>query len=121
MEEFVAFVAEMLLEFLVYSGFDGYTLHRRDRRGRTRPNWFFYFLVGGALGGLSLLVFPRPWVVAPSLRLTYLFASPTVGGALSLLAARLFGRRDPQPWSRFGRAFGCLFAYGLVRFVFAKP
>jgi hypothetical protein len=100
-------------------------LHSLAEPFRRTPNpWLAavgYALLGAALGGMSLLVFPDYLVATKSLRVANAALSPIAAG-LCMAAIGAWRARRGQAVLRIDRfSYGYLFAlaFGLVRFWFA--
>lgn len=125
MELFVELLLEFLIqilgEVLLELG-----LHALAEPFRRPPNpWVAavgYALFGAALGGISLLLFPRYMVAGPALRWVNLLVTPVVAGVcMSLLGA--WRSRRGQAIVRIDRfSYGYLFAifFAAVRFAWAS-
>ncbi|MES2950346.1 MAG: hypothetical protein V4858_17525 [Pseudomonadota bacterium] len=115
-------VLQLLGEILMEFG-----LHSVAEPFRRKPSpWLAaigYALLGAAIGGLSLLVFPDYLVASKGLRITNVALSPIVAG-LSMAALGAWRARRGQAVLRIDKfSYGYLFALGfaLVRFWFASP
>jgi len=114
------FLLQVLGEALMEVG-----LHSLAEPFRRTPNpWLAavgYALLGAALGGMSLLVFPDYLVATKSLRVANAALSPIAAG-LCMAAIGAWRARRGQAVLRIDRfSYGYLFAlaFGLVRFWFA--
>lgn len=80
-----------------------------------------YALAGGALGGLSLLVWPHHGVTSLGARVAHLVFTPVAIGALMAALGGWRASRGQALWRIDHFAFGYLFAlaWALVRFLWA--
>src|SRR5262245_29021211 len=126
MEEVLIFVlqlmVEVLVEVLVYLPFD-LPLQRSEVTGE-RKGWgwgLVYLLLGGAVGGLSLLVAPRLLLHSAGARVANLLLAPLAAGGLSwgLAEFRRAGGAAVCPRTHFWTAFGFVFAFAGVRLAYA--
>jgi hypothetical protein len=126
-EEIVALVFQILIEvglqMLGGAGFD-YAASRRRREsgpGGCGCSWPVFFLaLGGACGGLSLLVAPNLILPGLALRIANLVVAPLLAGGLSyLIAANLWGEKSGEASEHFWRGFCFALAFGIVRFAYA--
>ncbi|HRJ09411.1 MAG TPA: hypothetical protein PK490_15210 [Prosthecobacter sp.] len=89
----------------------------RRREGGPPPAWLAgvgYFVLGGLLGGASLLVFPAHWVTDPGLRLVNLLVTPVIAGLL-MSALGAWRRSRGQELLRLDKfTHGWLFALALA-------
>lgn len=125
MEEFlvllVQFVVEVLLDVLIWLPFE-WPLNRNARTGgREGCGWLgLYLILGGAAGGVSLLI--RPMLVLPSapLRIANLLVSPVAAGAVSWTLARWRRSRGAavDPNTHLGTAIVFVLAFGGVRLAY---
>jgi VIT1/CCC1 family predicted Fe2+/Mn2+ transporter len=90
-----------------------------------RPNpvtaAFGYAMLGGIVGGLSLLLMPNHWLQNPGAQIANLIVSPIVAGIAMAIVGRWRESRG-QELIRLDRfSYGYLFAFvsTLVRYVFA--
>ena len=81
-----------------------------------------YLLLGGAVGGLSLLFFPHPLVHRSRVPGLSVFVSPILAGlGMSLVGSTLRQRnKKPMQIESFGYGFAFAFGMALVRFFFVK-
>jgi hypothetical protein len=77
-----------------------------------------YALLGAALGGLSLLAFPKAFIRNDTLRIAYLVLNPfLVGLLMQLLGGWLErGNRGRTKLETFAAGFAFAAAFGLVRY-----
>ena len=94
------------------------------QRKQIRNPWLAsigYFLVGAAVGGISLLFFKSTLIQNPSLRIVNLIVTPVLAGLVMLSIGWLRQKRGQYlvRLDRFG--YGFIFAFGmaLVRFMYA--
>jgi hypothetical protein len=119
-------VIELIVQLVIYLPFDWGLSTVWSRAETTDGNingcgYFFLFMImGGVLGGLSLLIEPRLLLPYAWMRITNLFVTPILAGALSWLFAKW--RRQKQSGivasEHFGSAFLFGLAFSLVRFTF---
>ena len=87
---------------------------------RPMPGLVGYILLGGALGGVSLVFFPHKFAVPVWLQIANIVLSPIVAGFAMVGMGRWRARRGQQAillhtfW--FGFAFALIFALVRVRF-----
>jgi hypothetical protein len=77
----IQFVIEVLIDFLIYLPFGwpaGRAAPEDDRSGCGLLG--LYLVLGGVVGGVSLLVAPRLLLHAPELRVANLFVAPVAAG-----------------------------------------
>lgn len=124
----LAWVAELLLqvvlEALAGAGLRSLKAPFRPAR-ELSPGWAAagYTIYGAAIGGLSLLVFPAPWLESTWARIANLLVTPLAAGALMALMGA-WRRRRGEDLIRLDRfSYGALFALAmaLVRYFFAAP
>jgi len=116
----IQFVIEFVLNVLVDIPFEWPSRYRKTpERDRIAGICTFWLILGAALAGLSLLVFPRSLIAVPALRVANLLLAPFVSGLLSLLIARRRAETNPNivPRNHFWQAFW--FTLGLVAIRFA--
>jgi hypothetical protein len=80
-----------------------------------------YSIIGAALGGLSLLVFPKHFAASMPLRLATLALAP-IASALAVAPALPLLRRPAEPediWRRFWNAYAFSLTFALIRFAYA--
>jgi hypothetical protein len=98
-------------------------LSRDEKTGE--PNglgWLFvYLVVGGVVGGLSLLVAPHLLIHAAPLRLANFVVAPVAAGGLSWWLAEGRRSRGATTWPRMHlwAAFWFVLAFGGVRLAYA--
>ena len=121
----VQFFAELLLQ-VAFEAFVELGLHAvREPFRLPKPNpWVAslgYFLLGTAVGFLSVWLFPTPFLVSRFGRIANVIATPLVaGGVMATFGA--WRRRRGEELLRIDRfAYGFLFAFAmaLVRFLYA--
>jgi hypothetical protein len=131
-EEFLALLfqifIELFVQLFVYLPFDwGLSAIWSEAKNETSGYemngcelLFLFIILGGLLGGLSLLVEPRLILRYAWMRITNLLATPVLAGALSWLIAeqRRRRRQDIVPGQHFWSAFWFGFAFSAVRFTF---
>ncbi|MBA4062203.1 MAG: hypothetical protein C0501_00585 [Isosphaera sp.] len=118
----VQFVAEVLLQAVVYLPFDLPLSRDEKTGGRTGCGWpFVYLVVGGVVGGLSLLVAPRLLIHSAPLRLANLVVAPVVAGGVSwgVAAWRRSRGATTCPRTHFWAGFWFVLAFGGVRLAYA--
>ena len=116
------FVLQLLAELFGEIGFQSFA--DVFKRRRIQNPWVAsvsYFLLGSAVGGVSLLIFKSTMIHSPVIRMVNLFLTPILIGCVMLLIGRLRQKkgRELVRLDRFG--YGFLFAFGmaLVRFLYA--
>ena len=118
----VQFVVEVLVETLVYLPFD-LPLSRDEKSGERKGcGWhFLYLMMGGVVGGLSLLVAPRLLIHSAPLRVANLLVAPVVAGGLSwALAVRRRSRgAEVCPRTHFWTGFWFVLAFSSVRLAYS--
>jgi hypothetical protein len=117
---------ELLLELVIYVVFEllaAGALHPiAARRERAPPHplvrGLAYAVLGGALGGVSVLVWPSGLLHDEFLRVASVIVSPlAAGGAMALLGRYLKKRDRPVvALESFGYGFAFAAAFGVVRF-----
>ena len=118
----VQFIIEVLLEFVVYLPFDLPLDRNRKTGARTGPGRIgIYILIGGVLGGLSVLIAPKFFIHSSAMRVVNLLVAPLVSGGLSYGLATWRRSRGAQtaPWTHLWTAFWFVLAFAAVRLVFA--
>jgi len=118
----VQFLAELLLEVVIYLPFD-LPLSRDEKTGeRTGWGWHFvYLVVGGLVGGLSLFFAPRHLISSAALRLTNFVVAPIAAAGVSwgLTAWRRSRGAATCPQTHLWTAFWFVLAFGGVRLAYA--
>lgn len=123
MEEVLAFIVQVVLEvglqLLGSIGLD-FASSTRDERDETGCGPLFGFAVlGGIIGGLSLIFAPHAVLPHAWMRIANLIVAPVLAGTLSALVAKhLWTHRGWVPSHHFWRAFCFALGFGLVRFVY---
>ena len=80
-----------------------------------------YSIIGAALGGLSLLVFPKHFAAGMPLRIATLALAP-IASALVVAPMLPLLRRPGEPgdiWPRFWNAYVFSLTFALIRFAYA--
>ena len=79
-------------------------------------------LLGGIIGGLSLLLFPRAMIHSAPLRIANFFIAPVASGGLSWWLASWRRNRGEtiSPGSHFWTAFWFVIAFAGIRLVYAS-
>jgi hypothetical protein len=118
----VQFVAEVLIELLIYLPFD-LPLSRDAKTGeRQGCGWLvLYLMLGGMVGGLSLLIAPRLLLHSPPLRVANLIVAPVATGGLSWSLAtwrRSRGVAAACPTTHLWTGFLFVLAFGGVRLAY---
>jgi hypothetical protein len=123
----LAWLAELLLqvvlEALAGAGLRSLKAPFRPAR-EVSPVWAAvgYTVYGAGIGGLSLLVFPAPWLESTWARIANLAVTPLAAGAVMALMGA-WRRRRGDALLRLDRfSYGVLFAFSLalVRYFFAE-
>jgi hypothetical protein len=121
LELFGEFLIQTVLEGLVEAGF-----HSLAAPFQKEPNpWlaaFGYALLGGLLGGLSLLVFPTHMVSTHGLRVLNLIIVPVLVGGMMVLMGLWRAKRGQQinRLDRFGYGYVFALSLGMMRFIWAQ-
>jgi hypothetical protein len=121
----VQVVAEVLIQLLAQLGVElGLRSIREPFRTRlVNPllAGLGYLMLGAALGGLSLLIFPSSFVTGQTARIATLLVTPLLAGGLMVALGAWRRRRDQQliRLDRFGYAFAFALGMSLVRFLWA--
>jgi len=127
MEELLLLLFQAVLELFINIPWDclwyGET---RSNSGDSRAFWIgaWSFLIGAALGGASLLLFPDVISKQSWLRIFLLFFSPVFAGSTGYLVARSRSISRPYvvPLHHFWWSFLFTFGYVMIRFAYAdKP
>jgi hypothetical protein len=121
LELFGEFLIQAILEGLVEAGF-----HSLAAPFQKEPSpWlaaFGYALLGGLLGGLSLLVFPTHMVSSHGLRVLNLIIVPLLVGGMMVLMGQWRAKRGQQikRLDRFGYGYVFALSLGMMRFIWAQ-
>jgi hypothetical protein len=120
---FVQFLAEGLLNTLVYLPFE-LPMSRNEKTGeRTGCGWHVVYLVlGGVVGAISVLVVPHLLLRSPSMRIANLLIAPLLGGGFSwsLTTIRRSWGSAVSPLTHFWTAFWFVLALNAVRLAYAE-
>jgi hypothetical protein len=132
-EEIVALLLQLFLEIGLQLfgglGFDAATETTRRKRGKHGETvdedgcgWLLLFaLVGGACGGISLLLAPNLLLPNVGLRVANLVLAPLIAGGVSYVFATFFyAPRGQSASHHFWRGFCFALLFGIVRFAFGK-
>ncbi len=126
MEELLIIVIQFLVEFVVdvvaNLPFDWPSRNRTaPDRNSVAGECVLWLLLGAALAGASLLIFPRTMITLPALRIANVVLAPLASGLLSLFLAQRRARNNPNliPRNQFWRAFWFTVGVVLVRFAYA--
>lgn len=119
------FFFEVVLQTLMELPWDICVSSRESRRNQS-PNkfqWLFLsLLMGGAVGSISLWIWPNTAMRSSGLRLAYLLLAPPCSAWISFLVARCLAHRS-RPWIQPGLHAQCAFCFTLVltvvRFTYA--
>ena len=121
MEEFLIFLVQIIVEGLaqsfIYMPFDSvrYGDRASDQQGGC-AKVFAYLIIGGALGGLSVLISPHLLLPTSALRLANFVTAPILAGTISWWAAKGRCNRRSHFWT--GLSFGL--AFSGVRLAYAN-
>jgi hypothetical protein len=120
MELIFEFIAQLVFELIAELLTD--RTFRHSAAGRSWGRFLLYFVIGGVLGGLSLLILPQHLIAQPGLRVLALISHPILlGGIMAYLGKRRARRADDAyGLEAFWPAWGFAFCFGLVRMVFAS-
>jgi hypothetical protein len=120
-------IAELFLQlFADWLTDRGYTRIRRNRPSpagsATASEVAVYAVLGGVLGGLSLLIFKNHLISSEFARLWALFLTPFAVGCAMMGAAALRAKVGEEPRYQAKFACGVVFslAFGAVRYGFAQ-
>lgn len=126
MEELLVVVIQFVIEFIVdvvaNIPFDW------PSRNRTTPEresvvgeCVLWPLLGAALAGASLLIFPRTMIGLPTLRIVNAALAPFASAFLSFLIAQRRAQNNPNliPRNHFWRAFWFTTGLVIIRFAYA--
>lgn len=136
MEELIAFLLQVVLEIGLHLfgglGADVATEATRSKRGKRGAKgevveedgcgWLLLFAaVGGACGGISLLLAPQLILPNFGLRFANLLVAPLIAGGVSYVFATFVWAPKGQSASHhFWRGFCFALLFGIVRFAFAR-
>ena len=124
MEEVLAqLLLEVFGQVLLELGFRGLAEVFQKREARNAALALLgYALYGLTTGGVSLLLFPRSFILRRSLRIANLFVAPIAAGLVMAALGAYQRRRGKTPLRLDSFGFGFIFALGvgLVRFAFAS-
>lgn len=113
-EIFFELILQLVVEYLTSSGLRA---PLRKRKGPPAPAWLAgagYLVLGGLLGGASLIIFPTHWVSDPGMRLLNLLITPVIAGLL-MSALGAWRRRRGKELLRLDQfTHGWLFAFALA-------
>jgi hypothetical protein len=115
------FILELALNVFSYFPFDWPSKRRGSIEPESVAGWcVLWVLLGGTIGGLSLLVFEHSLIHSPWLRLVSLGASPLISAYLSqaIAAARKKGNFNINPRNHFWYAFWFSLSVAVVRFIY---
>lgn len=133
MEEVIAFLFQLLLEIGLQLfgglGLDVGTETARRKRGKHGETvdedgcgWLLLFAaVGGACGGISLLLAPNLLLPNFGLRVANLVLAPLIAGGVSyVFATFVYAPKGQSASHHFWRGFCFALVFGIVRFAFGK-
>ncbi len=108
-----------VLEGLTYWPFDFGYEKVSSRLPRTVV-LFLYFLIGCAVGGISLLMLPNIWLPNPTLRVANLLIAPIAAGLIGVWSSKWFyrNRKDVDPNDHFMPGVLFSFAVAAIRFTY---
>ncbi|MBV1775507.1 hypothetical protein KSF73_07230 [Burkholderiaceae bacterium DAT-1] len=95
--------------------------HTTEDKGQASAHCAFWSILGGVVGGLSLLILPLTAIHWPALRIANLLLAPLLSGyvARTLALRRAANQSDIQPRYHFWYAFCFTLGLVVIRFVFA--
>ena len=105
MEELLVLLIQAVFELVVFI-FTAFPIElfmytwERDEDNRTSLKCFLLFLFGLALGGISVIVFPKSIISQPWLRVTTLLLAPVVAGLASKTLAEYVSRKKDDVWPK---------------------
>ena len=114
---------EFAAEFLTSLIWRGLAAVSDNRESKNLPLAFTgYMFLGGAIGGLSLLLFPHPLIRPSRVPGLSVVISPILAGfGMSLVGSALRKRnKKAMPIESFGNGFAFAFGMALVRFFLAR-
>lgn len=106
MEIIFELLGELLFETLFTAVLSVFDARLPGTRNIQLFRWLGFLVLGGILGGLSVLVFPAHFIRREELRLAWLIAAPLVGGVSMLCFEAFWRRREPAPWNAWHFAHG---------------
>lgn len=118
------FLFEVVLQILVELPFDWFVGMRESKASQdSRPGrWYFVsILLGGAIGALSLWLFPNSLIQSSAGRVAYLVCAPVISAACALLLSRFRVSRSKDwinPRLHAWCAFWFTLALILIRFIY---
>lgn len=124
MEDLLILVFQAVIELIINIPWDLLWYREpRSNSGDSRAFWIgaWSLLIGAALGGASLLIFPDVISKQSWLRIFLLFFSPTFAGSTGYLVARSRSASRPYvvPSQHFWWSFLFTFGYVMIRFTYA--
>ncbi len=120
----VQFAFELIINIIGYFPFDWRSKHRSSMEPASLAGrCLLWAMLGGAIGGLSLLLFQHSLIHLAWLRMLNLVASPLVSAYLSqaIAVARKKNNAHIHPRNHYWYAFWFSLAVATVRFVYAHP
>jgi hypothetical protein len=124
MEDLLVIILQCVFEFLAevfsYIGFDFVPEGRWQESSLTGKCWF-WFVIGGMLAGISIMLFQRTWIAHPALRIANICLAPITSAFISQAIARYRSKRNRSvvPRNSFWQAFWFTFGVVLIRFIYA--
>jgi len=126
MEDFLVSLLQFLFEFVFEVlgnwPFDWAVSWKSREKADAQAGWcIIWFLLGGGLAAISILILHRTWISHPALRIANLVLAPIVSGFISQALARRRQRRRSEivPRNHFWQAFWFTLGIVFTRFAFA--
>ena len=126
MDEVLVVIIQFVVEFILNVGIDIPFEWPSRHRSTPEPEsvagvCVFWLILGGALAGISLLIFPRTIVSLHVLRIANLLLAPVASGLLSFKIAQRRARANPniRPRNHFWQAFWFTIGWVAIRFAYA--
>ena len=117
----VQFLIEVLAQALVQLPFDLAAPNRPSVPARTF-RYVAFLLLGGVIGGLSIVLIPRTMLQYGALRIANVIVAPLVAGYVASRVTEFRAKRDflVVPRIHYWSAFWFTLAFAVVRFAYAR-